>query len=92
MSLGRLGGRNHLCSRSGSGSGSQQGCGVSTQPAAPVAPLLLVEERGGILEILWGVVKLDCEICDGRPELASCLLEASPGVEVSATTRDMRCG
>ena len=46
MSLGRLGGRNHLCSRSGSGSGSQQGCGVSTQPAAPVAPLLLVEERG----------------------------------------------
>ena len=71
---------------------SIQGCGVSTQPAAPVAPLLLVEERGGILEILWGVVKLDCEICDGRPELASCLLEASPGVEVSATTRDMRCG
>ena len=45
MSLGRLGGRNHLCSRSGTGSGSQQGCGVSTQPAAPVAPLLLVEER-----------------------------------------------
>ena len=58
MSLGRLRGRNHLCSRSGSGSGSQQGCAVSTQPAAPVAPLLLVEEREGDFGNLVGC----CEV------------------------------
>ena len=46
MSLGRLGGRTTCAAGPGLEVAASRG-GVSTQPAAPVAPLLLVEERRG---------------------------------------------